>query len=348
MRHFYFLLLLISFSVHAQIDYGSSVAFCDDDDLEFGGDIQCGSLTISVSPTWQAGALPVNVRVNGDVIINAPLDLSGGNSNPDAGNFDDFFGIAGPGGGEGGHTNSAFPQDAVGISGGAKGSDGAGCGGGGGGGGYILAGVSGSDCGLVLGGAGGSAFNSIFIDSFRGGFGGGSGGNGISTIGGGGGGAGAIRIRAKGNITINFNLTANGGAGGDSTGDGGAGGGGSGGLIWLQAIGNITNNATITASAGAGGNSSTGGDGSAGSVGVIRLEDADGVISGSGNAAGADVRSVTSSSSATLKSDISCGMIKPAAEKDHATFFQMMMGFLIVVSVSFFMNRLKLFSKTQI
>lgn len=342
MRFFYFLLL--SFPAFAQIDYGSSTTPCDETHLQFGGNIQCGSLTISNSPTWDPSAIAIDVQVNGDVVINtlSPINLNGGASSSGATFLDDFFGTAGPGADEGGHTNFGFPLSASGASGGGVGGDGV-CGGGGAGGGFAEASLPGNLCGAVAGGNPGSLYSNIFSSPLRGGFGGGAGGNGPSgLLGGGGGGAGAIRIRAKGNVIINSNITAIGGAGGNSTGDGGGGGGGSGGLIWIQALGNITNNASLNADGGPGGDGdSTGGaDGSAGSRGAIRLEDFDGVIDGSGTIPGyAEVLPVgggIGASSEKLKSSISCGTVLP---KNNDGLFQMMMSFMIVVLMSKMLRR---------
>lgn len=329
MRSFFFL-LIFSTSALAQIDYGSSTVDCDETDLIAGGKIQCRNLHIQATPIWNASVAPLDIQVNGDVIIDAAIDLSGGDSPDDGGNFDDFFGAAGlGGGGEGGRTGSGFPTAAPGVSGGGKGQDGPACGGGGGGGGFLQAALlNGASCGAISGGARGIKFENILVDNFRGGFGGGAGGVGsIISNGGGGGGGGAIRIRAKGNVTINDPLTSNGGAGGNSNADNGGGGGGSGGLIWIQALGNIENNAAISVTGGAGGSSSSGGAGSAGSKGLIRFEDLDGIITGSNPIAGVKFPSKS------LKSDISCGTVKNSDE-NHSAFFQMILGFCIVAVLS--------------
>jgi hypothetical protein len=103
---------------------------------------------------------------------------------------------------------------------------------------------------------------------------------------GGGGGGGALRLSTPASVTINGQVLANGGAGGDafigtgSTTDcnpqpGSAGGGGSGGVIFISApVISVGSGATISAVGGAGGATSefaTGGGGGAGGLGRIRL-----------------------------------------------------------------------------
>jgi hypothetical protein len=173
----------------------------------------------------------------------------------------------------------------------------------------------------------------------------------------GGGGGGAIHIIAGGDVTITAlgSILADGGDGGDGTDgaaatDGGGGGAGSGGVIWIQTLGQINHAGNMNADGGFGGAAPDGGIGGNGGRGLIRLEDLDGVISGGGTLPGyTSVDSVISDiGSNSLKSDISCGMIKPAGDEDHSQFFQMIMGFLLVLTASFFINRLKFFSKTQV
>jgi hypothetical protein len=264
------------------------------------------------------------------------------------------------------NIDSTAPDTTVAAGGAADAGDPV-CADGGGGGGFNFTGIIGGACATSVnalknpGIAGlpipGTDFS--FTGTFRGGVGGGAGGDSTNPqYGAGGGGGGAIRIVAGGDITITGSIIADGGAGGNGgpdsgpgTGGGGGGGGGSGGVIWLQTLGNINHAGILRADGALGGGANSGAPGGNGGDGFIRLEDTDGIITGGGSLPGYEeilAVSPTVSSSATLKSDISCGMIKPAGEKDHSAFLQMMMGFLIVVFVSFFMNRLKLFTKTQI
>lgn len=353
MRLFLFL-LFISPTLFAQIDTGNgAIPNCTDADIVNGGDIQCGDLTITAGfPGFNPGAAAVDIRVQGNVTIGGALNLDGGIGPSDVVVPDDFFGAAGPGGGDGGNTNAGNAQPAPGVSGGNVGGQGGVCGAGGGGGGFTnsapLA-AAGLNCAAAVGGTAGSVFTNIFVTAFRGGFGGGCGGDGpLVILGAGGGGGGAIRIRAGGDIVINANITANGGDGGDNTNDGGGGGGGSGGLIWIQALGSITNNGNMNANGGAGGTAASGGNGGDGGTGAIKLEDLDGVIDGVGTLPSYAVTTLVSpltSSTSTLKSDISCGSIAPKKDsKSQSLFIQMILGFMIAMGFSFFGRRLKIFA----
>src|SRR4051812_16162250 len=111
------ILLLFSVQAFAQLDVGNgSIPNCTEADLINGGSIQCGQLIISSTPTFNAPISAVDVRVTGDVFINAPLTLSG----TDAPDGDSAFGkgIGGPGAGDGGAANFGTPSAGDGSSGG--------------------------------------------------------------------------------------------------------------------------------------------------------------------------------------------------------------------------------------
>lgn len=168
-------------------------------------------------------------------------------------------------------------------------------GGGGGGGSFKTQGTAGTDgdnlgSGTVPGSgalAGQALGDETTLDSsFIGGAGGGAGGDGedngtFKSGSSGGGGGGAIRIAAGGNITIDGTIRVNGGKGGGlaTTDFSGAGGGGSGGVIFLQAGGTLTilAGSSLEALHGDGGDNSLG-PGGFGGDGMIRLDDADGVV----------------------------------------------------------------------
>ena len=350
MRLFLFL-LFFSPALLAQIDTGNgAIANCTDADIVNGGDIQCGDLTITAGfPGFNPGAAAVDIRVQGNVTISGNLNLDGGAGPSDIG-IATAFGAAGPGASDGGDANFGTPLSATGASGGGAGNADVGCGSGGGGGGFATAALSaGTLCGAAAGGTLGPIFNNIFVQAFRGGFGGGCGGYGpTGTTGTGGGGGGAIRIRAGGDILISADITANGGDGGDNATDGGGGGGGSGGLIWIQALGSITNNGNMSADGGAGGTSAAGGSGGTGGRGAVKLEDLDGVIDGVGTLPSYAITTLVSpltSSTSTLKSDISCGSIASKKDsKSNSLIMQVMLGFALAMVISIIGRRLKFFA----
>lgn len=142
---------------------------------------------------------------------------------------------------------------------------------------------------------------------------------------------------AGGAVLINANISARGGNGGSAgSNTGGPGGGGSGGVIWIQTLGQITNNGTIDVSGGSGGTSNLGSKGGNGGNGVFKLEDSDGVISGTGSG--------TSGSSSKLTSSISCGTLQM---NDQSTLPQFVLGFSLIALLQFFGRGLKRFRNAE-
>lgn len=365
MRLLLFPLLLLSFPVFAQLDVGSGgLGPCTQGTAGFnaGGTFECSSLTLSGAINFTDTAAPLIIKVTGPVSITTAVDAFGEDAAMlVAGSFTQVFGgQGGPGAGDGGGEdgfNGLFPglttdatlvtpDPSAGRGGAGVGGSGV-CGDGGGGAGFRTVGFIGSVCGGNGAGAAGGTETAaaIFSGTFRGGVGGGAGADSTSTnFGGGGGGGGAIHIIAAGNISITGSIDASGGNGGNGGPDGGGGGAGSGGVIWLQSLGNIDIVGSLTVAGGTGGTVTAGGAGGNGGFGFIRLEDLDGIITGGGSFPGADIRSVVAiGSSNALKSDISCGMIKPS-EENHAAFMQIVFGFMIVLVMSRF---LKFFSKSH-
>jgi hypothetical protein len=359
MRLFFILTLFWSFSTWAQLDTGSGgLGACTQATAGFqnGGTFECASLTLNGSPAFIAAATPLIIKVTGAVTISGNMNLNGAAGGTNLAFSGSAGGDGGPGANDGGGDDgggTALPGTGGSLAvGGAAGVAGA-CGhGGGGAGGILLAGANGIDCiGGGNFGVGGQPFPATDFDIntlFRGGFGGGAGSDDGVNYGAGGGGGGAIHIIAGGNvsITVGGSLTANGGQGGSSN-NGGGGGGGSGGAIWIQTLGNITIDGTISSDGGPGGTSVTGGAGGDGKHGVLRLEDMDGIISGSsvlptytekisllGNSSG---------SGRKLTSDISCGSISQNAKR-FPLHLQMMMGFIFVFFGAELLRRLKIFS----
>lgn len=382
MRLFVFLFLIFSFSAFAQLDVGNGgLGACLDTDPAFanGGTFECATLTLNGTPAFTDTATPLHIKVTGAVTISGVVNLNGSAGITQGSFTNSLGGDGGPGAGDGGgddgggtsrpgmNIDSTIPDPTT-AAGGAAATGDPNCGDGGGGGGFKFVGLIGGACATGTGGFEPGTAGTIvpsgdfsFTGTFRGGVGGGAGGDSSNPqYGAGGGGGGAIRITAGGDITITAggSLVANGGAGGNGgpdfgpgTGGGGGGGGGSGGVIWLQTLGNIIHDGSMTADGGLGGGANSGAPGGDGGDGFIRLEDIDGVITGIGTLPGyEEVISLTTvvTSSPTLKSDISCGMIRPVDEKDSSQIFQIMMGFLLVMAASFLINRLKFFSKTQI
>lgn len=236
------------------------------------------------------GATPLTLLVNGPVVIDGILDLSGGNGT-DSGCVAAWFqcpapnnyGVGGAGGGGGGGAGGSSAMDyclsscnttappgtacTCGSNGGGLGGGKRGeycsTGGGGGGGGHATSGGPGSvnSAGTAPGGAGGAAYDSLNVDTLASGSGGGSGssGGGANAAGGGaGGGGGAVKIVAS-SITVAGSILAIGGNGGSQIvgpcgveGDGGGGGGGAGGAIWLRAR-TVSASGTVSARGGSGG-----------------------------------------------------------------------------------------------
>ncbi len=356
---------IISLSAHAQLDTGTgALGPCTQATFTNGGTYNCGSLTLSSLPAFIPNSTPIIIKVTGIVTISGSVDFSGlpgATVTLGAGTIPGGDGGPGNAGDGGGHSGFVIAggSDASTASGLAANGGAIACEDGGGGGGFAIAGNIGSLCGSGNGpGAGGSIVPSSefsLTGILRGGFGGGAGGDSSGGVyGSGGGGGGFIKIISGGDITITAlgSLLADGGAGGSGTPDGGGGGGGSGGVIWMQTLSNIIVDGLLRADGGIGGSGGAGAAGGLGGHGIIRLEDIDGVVTGLG--AGAlpvyvDQIVVSSgSASSSLKSDISCGMIKPSEDKNHSLFFQMIMGFLIASGLSSIINRSKFFSKTQV
>lgn len=363
MKLLLFPLLLLSFPAFAQLDTGSgALGACTQGTAGFtnGGTFECASLTLSGSIAFSNTAAPLIIKVTGPVNVTGVFNMNGGNgTNLNIGTFAQVFGgEGGPGAGDGGgedgfsvlypglDTNSVGGTfDTSAGRGEAANGGNLGCGDGGGGAGFKATGVIGSSCGGNGPGAAGGTVTaaSIFSGTFRGGVGGGAGGDApAGSFGAGGGGGGAIHIIAGGDITVSGSITANGGNGGAGGPDGGGGGAGSGGVIWLQSLGNIDISGAISVLGGTGGTITAGGAGGNGGVGFIRLDDADGTITGGGSFPGADTNSVSSPIriSESLKSDISCGTVKPN-EKNNSVLFQVIAGFLLVNLVSFMNHRLR-------
>jgi hypothetical protein len=333
--------LLSSTAFGQAIDTGNgSDGACTEATIAGSGTFNCTTLTINASPNFTYGVATsvLIIKVQGAVTINASLTLNGEN-----GSYGGAVngGRGGPGASDGGgyFFGSSSSPDAP-LNGGVSGSDSASCGGGGGAGSFTSLGSSGGTCPTgAAGGAAGLNTYDPFVSAFRGGFGGGSGGEGPpGDAGAGGGGGGSMHIMAGGDVLINANLSSRGGSGGSATGAqvGGPGGGGSGGVIWIQTLGQMTNNGSIDVSGGSGGTSPQGHRGGDGGNGVFKLEDADGVISGTGTG--------TAGSSSKLTSSISCGTMNI---KDQNVFPQVGLGFFLVALFQFFNRKLKRFGYSQ-
>lgn len=352
MRQIFFPLLLASLNSYAQLDVGNgSDGMCTEGTLLNGGTYQCETLTISSNLVFNTAAPALIVKVQGSVTINTvTYDISGADGTNQQFSSGSPGGEGGPGASDGGGsdgfselfpgmlTDSSAP-DPFGGSGLQASQGSTGCGDGGGGGAFRTV-ASVLPDGTYCGGSGtpgtsGTAVTaaSIFSGTFRGGAGGGAGGDGptgLSVFGTGGGGGGAIRIIAGGDINILTAIDASGGNGGNGGADGGGGGAGSGGVIWLQSLGNINITGTLNVQGGTGGSATAGGPGGNGGDGFIRLDDADGVITGGGSFPNAITNALGSgAASSALKSDISCGTVKPSEQRDYM-FLQLILAFLAV------------------
>lgn len=342
MRIFYFISLLFSLEAFAQLDTGTGADGACDENFDFsaGGTFNCDTLTIAgplVFFPFNVAATALIIKVKNAVSISSALDLTGAASANLNTGAPSNGGQGGPGAGNGGGSAAGTPQDAGATANDGKTAttDGIGACGGGGGGGFALAAASGVNCPTNGNpGIAGSAYSSstLFGGTFRGGFGGGAGGEGPvdGQFGGGGGGGGALHIIAGGSVTISALIDASGGAGGNTASDGGGGGGGSGGVIWIQSNNqiNLTGANLLRVNAGAAGlGTVTNANGGLASRGFIRLEDVDGAIANA--PAISDVLSTTASSpNLSLKSDISCGMVKP---KNESHSYQMILGFMMAL-----------------
>lgn len=156
MRLFAFPLLLLSLSAYAQLDTGTGAdGACNGTTPSFanGGTFNCTTLNLS-SISFNAGASPLIIKVQGNANISGNINLSGVNgisndlySGPAGGNPG---GQGGPGAGNGGGDNASTPQDAsdVSASSGHRATGGkVACEDGGGGGGMKNAGSIGTFCG---------------------------------------------------------------------------------------------------------------------------------------------------------------------------------------------------------
>ncbi len=273
---------------------------------------QCTTLILNapVNVFKGAGGAGVVIKVQGFVNINGggSIDVSGNNGADGSIGAIAAGGTGGPGGFSGGSstvTNGANGSGAgAGIGGNfsALGGGAISVGAGGGGGTYkVVSAVTAldgdSNGSSTTAGANGATYGAEanFDTSFLGGSGGGAGGTGIDGAtpdtwfgSGGGGGGGTLRIVSGGDITIDGSLISNGGNGGGAGTEisSGGGGGASGGAIWLQSQSILTVNGTINAIGGTKGTNVQGfvgvGGGDIDAHGRIRLDDADGVISGTG------------------------------------------------------------------
>ena len=357
------LALFFSLSALAQIYTGNGGhGPCTQATIVNGGEYNCTTLTINASPIFTPTATSLIIRVQGSVTINAPLDLNGANGLTIAfSGLPNDGGLGGPGAGNGGGDDGGGGQndgsdmsDASGKAGGGNAT----CAHGGGGGGFSMIGYPGGNCGSPGGtpGQGGSVVPSSEFNLntiFRGGFGGGAGNIISGDYGAGGGGGGAIHILAGGDITISTNMgatgriSASGGNGGDGGADGSGGGAGSGGVIWLQTLGNINLQGSIEAIGGTGGDAGNivSADGGNGGIGLIRLEDADGIITGGGSITPNATVVPLIPIARNFESSISCGSIRPSHENQMSNFMQMFAGFMLIVGTSFlFKQSSKLFS----
>lgn len=350
MRLLLFPLLLASLNSYAQLDVGNGGADpCTEADIPAaGGTLECTSLLLTgAAITINNVTSPLIIKVTGSVSISGFVDLRGrAGTNRTANTFSQVFGGeggfgAGDGGGEDGFGD-LFPGLSDASTSTIDSSPGRGeeavgdpaCGSGGGGAGFRTVGFAGASCGSgSIGAAGGTVTaDSIFNGTLRGGVGGGAGGDSTGSVfGAGGGGGSAIQIIAGGDINIQAGatLSAKGGNGGDGAPDGGGGGAGSGGVVWLQSLGNINIAGSIDVTGGIGVDTGTGGIGGNGGDGFIRLDDLDGVITGGGTFPGAITNALGSGASSALKSDISCGTVKPSEERD-TMFLQLIMAFIAV------------------
>jgi hypothetical protein len=230
-------------------------------------------------PVSVQGSAAVAFVVNGDVDVNALIDLRGGCRNTDAG----------PGGWPGGVTGTA----GVGVGGGGAGGTGVQATAGGGGGGHGATGGKGATgTGSAQGGLGGGSGGDEVITELHGGWGGGGGGG--TGGGAGGGGGGAIQIVSNGRVTFDGSVTGEvgginaggcGGKAGVGTSGAAGGGGGAGGTILVEApIVRLLPAARLAANGGGGG----GGRGANGTDGLADAVAAGGGAGGgSGGAGGA-------------------------------------------------------------
>lgn len=369
-----FILFLFSFKAHS-IDVGNGLdGICNQVTIAANPKnyYQCTSLVIN-GPlnVFKAGGAGANVgtvviKVQNDVTIGAggTIDLSGADGENGNTALPITGGAAGAGGGAGGNSAATNGSNGNGLGKGTGGSlatitVGTPYGGGGGGGSYgavdvITANSGTGDSGGVAGANGATYFpESNFETSFTGGSGGGAGGTGVDSSGptssygsSGGGGGGAIRIVAGGDITIAGSIISNGGAGGGiaATISSGGGGGGSGGAIWLQAAGAIDIAGTTSLTGGARGITDDAvfsyGFGGRGGKGRIRLDDADGIITGAGVDPAAysttfTPTAITSGATRQYTSAVACGRISLDDQKPFNNLINLILGMLLATLVYF-------------
>lgn len=301
--------------------------------------LNCDSLTISSPINLSHISGPIEISVNGDVLISSSVNLSGFSGQPLSIDLSPGA-LGGPGGSPSGgrdfleaqptpdNPHSGFRGEYENLLN---------CADGGAGGGFSEAGKNGTPCtnSNLTPSLGGVAFNYSNIEStLRGGFGGGTGGgNSGPPIFGGGGGGGAIYINATGKVTITSkaSITANGGNGANSTNSNGGGGGGSGGVIIIQGS-ELDIKGRLQALGGLGGKSPFKGHGGAGGPGLIRLKTA------SGDQDFIGVKPEIRIEELKLDSPISCGMVK-TKEESRNTFFQIIIPLLLCVGVSLFKKK---------
>ncbi|WP_295577354.1 hypothetical protein [uncultured Lamprocystis sp.] len=244
------------------------------------------NIPVGVTVTFKRNAAntPVVMLVQGDVLIDGTLDVSGkpaaptGSDAPDGGDptDDGMPGEGGPGGFSGGYgtpvSSSLAPSDGLGPGGGRA---------------TVAAFESGSGGSHATAGAGtqpGTIYGSQLLRPLVGGSGGGGtasfwwpfgpSSNQTWVMGmGGGGGGGAILVAASGDIHLNGLITANGGGSSNDQSNVSTGGGGSGGAIRLVAA-HIVGGGRVTASGGntCCGRSGFGRLGGTGGTGRIRVE----------------------------------------------------------------------------
>ena len=327
----------------------------------------CSSLFVSGN-IFVVGQHSLVIRVDGDVIIQGIIDITGDNGSPGllaAGSLNG--GAGGSGGYDGGGIDALNADGNDGedgeFGGGGRGgqtgiTQGNEAGGGGGSGGRLgdPSAVGDDGTGTGIGGRGGETpqapvhSEEMLWENVIGGRGGGAGGAGdfrgaFASGGSGGGGGGGMAIYALGTITLRGTIDVQGGVGGDgawraspSNGPGGGGGGGSGGIIHLVSNNNIIiDGGSLNASGGQGGTGGNdsgtirGGDGSDGGDGKIRLEDPDGRITEQGATSiipQAEFLKINKS----FESDIAfaCGHID---DHPHESFFSLIMGFLLALLI---------------
>jgi len=236
------------------------------------------NIPVGVTVTFKRNTAntPAVLLVQGDVVIDGTINVSGKGSYPYGGDpaYDGFPGEGGPGGFDGG---LATPYNV-----GARGGSGLGLGGGAGGFDHSASAGCGSYASVGSGGFPGTTYGSPLLQPLIGGSGGG-GARSFCCVGlwsywglGGGGGGGAILIAASGSVSINGSLLALGGSGGSRSTNGHiestGGGGGSGGAIRLVAS-RVYGKGSIKAVGGSYWTSGSGG------VGRIRIE-ADAIATG--------------------------------------------------------------------